>query len=183
MLNKLIFTVTLWDSYYYFNSANDELEAEKLNALSKDTASGCNSWYLNHIYLNTKHSFSLIILSNYKLTFMGEQKFVNGTHRVPLQKSVVLYGKRHLVNEVAVSWESCPMDMVLAQSKLAAWHWLLQDSSWSPWSSAIHPFLPSVGIINLLQCSYFYYCISKKYKIILLLYFEKVQNYSFNIYP
>ena len=73
-----------------------------------------------HIFKYKAQFFSLIILSNYVLTFMGEQKFVNGTHKVPLQKSVVLYGERHLVNEVAVSWESCPMDMVLAQSKLAA---------------------------------------------------------------
>lgn len=74
MLNKLIFTVTLWDSYYYFNSANDELEAEKLNALSKDTASGCNSWYLNHIYLNTKHSFFTHYTIKLQINFYGRTK-------------------------------------------------------------------------------------------------------------
>ena len=65
---------------------------------------------------------------------MGAQRFGSRTHKVPLQKSVVLYRKRYLVvNMIAMTWESCSMDMALTQAELAAGLQLLQDSSLSPW--------------------------------------------------
>ena len=65
---------------------------------------------------------------------MGAHKFGSRTHKVPLQKSVVLYRKRYLVvNIIAMTWESCSTDMVLTQIELAAGLQLLQDSYLSPW--------------------------------------------------
>ena len=87
------------------------------------------------------------------------------THKVPLQKSVVLYRKRYLVvNIITVTWESCSMDMVLIQIELAAGLQLLQDSFLSPWVFC--------------YSSFFTFCGNDKFSLMLiftLLYLENVK--------
>ena len=96
---------------------------------------------------------------------MGAQKFGSRTHKVPLQKSVVLYRKRYVVvNIIAMTWESCSMDMALTQAELAAGLQLLQDSSLSLWVFC--------------YSSLFTFCWNDKFALMLifpLLYLENIQ--------
>ena len=96
---------------------------------------------------------------------MGAHKSGSRTHKVPLQKSAVLYRKRYLVaNIIAMAWESCSTDMVLTQTELAAGLQLLQDSFLSPWVFC--------------YSSFFTFCGNDKFSLMLiftLLYLENVK--------
>ena len=61
---KNLFTWTLCDSYDYFNSANGELEAEILNTLFRDIASGEHSWNFKIYSGMGKSSFTIMSTGN-----------------------------------------------------------------------------------------------------------------------
>ena len=96
---------------------------------------------------------------------MGAHKSGSRTHKVPLQKSAVLYRKGYLVvNIIEMTWESCSTDMVLTQIELAAGLQLLQDSFLSPWVFC--------------YSSFFTFCGNDKFSLMLiftLLYLENVK--------
>lgn len=76
---------------------------------------------LNHEYLNTKHIFSLTIPSNCILTFYGSTKIWQWGSYASSEKSMLVYGERHLgVNEVAVSWSHAPWGWSWPSHGLAA---------------------------------------------------------------